>query len=570
MSFLRRAGSLNFALFLIASLVVILSASTVLESIYGTPFAQKNFYTAHWFDFFLGLVWLNIFCATWTRYPFKKRHIGFVITHIGILTLLIGAFLTRAAGSEGQMTLYENETKNEIVRPGFRLNVAGENGSLETFDLKSKASHLPFPISLKKNRAALDLSEIIERAAETRFLIESDEDKPNPAVHLKLSSALMGFNEKFTLIAQDPDNPKSWTKDVGPAHFVLKKDTAETPAVRLVIEAPGSGIFRVDPEKKRSEPLPIGNSGLELTDLRYFSHAKISGSRIVDDPESAPFNPAVEFKVRDSSGREEFHTRFLIFPDFPSLRGGKNADFFHLKTSLEAGLPDEPAPGTPSFVIFPSGPDNPSWRYEIYSSKGLLKKGELHLHEKIETGWRDITVEVEQLFNHGQILRKIKPAAENTASSFAIRVTRKDGGKPQENWVTENRPAVLETPGGTLTLSLDPVKAPLPFSLTLKDFRKTDYPGTANPSSFESDVRLAQAAKNVTLEKTIRMNEPLDRDGWRIFQSSYLQDPELGEASVFTIAKNPGIRLIYGGGIIILFGVILLFYFHPFFSVKKK
>jgi hypothetical protein len=39
---------------------------------------------------------------------------------------------------------------------------------------------------------------------------------------------------------------------------------------------------------------------------------------------------------------------------------------------------------------------------------------------------------------------------------------------------------------------------------------------------------------------------------------------------VFSIAKNPGIPFIYTGALVILFGVILLFYFHPFFSGKKK
>ena len=110
MPVIRFLGSLRFAVFLIASLALILSASTILESVYGTPFAQKNFYAAHWFDFFLALVWINIFCAALTRYPFQKHHAGFVITHSGILLLLAGAFLSRAWGNEGQMTLYENQT----------------------------------------------------------------------------------------------------------------------------------------------------------------------------------------------------------------------------------------------------------------------------------------------------------------------------------------------------------------------------------------------------------------------------------------------------------------------------
>jgi hypothetical protein len=39
---------------------------------------------------------------------------------------------------------------------------------------------------------------------------------------------------------------------------------------------------------------------------------------------------------------------------------------------------------------------------------------------------------------------------------------------------------------------------------------------------------------------------------------------------VFTVAKNPGIGLIYGGAAIILAGVIVLFYLHPFFNPSVR
>jgi cytochrome c biogenesis protein ResB len=133
-----------------------------------------------------------------------------------------------------------------------------------------------------------------------------------------------------------------------------------------------------------------------------------------------------------------------------------------------------------------------------------------------------------------------------------------------------DKPVVLETAKGPVKISIEPASRPLPFSLALKDFRKVDYPGTENAASYESDVSLHDDAESVTIEKTISMNKPLDYKGWRIFQASYILDPELGEASVFSIAKNPGIPFIYTGSLVILLGVILLFYFHPFFSGKKK
>lgn len=463
------------------------------------------------------------------------------------------------------MTLYEQEKKNEIVQSGFTLTVGDEKGGKNSFNLKSRAGKLPARMPLGGNDTALTLNEILEHASETRYLIESDKEEPNAAVHLNLSSSLMSFNEKFTLIAKDPDNPDSSVKDVGPAHFILKKNSV--PSVKLVIQRPGSRPFSVNLDTPLKKNIPLGNSDLEIVALSYFPHAKVSEDKLVNSPDDTPFNPAVELEIHDGAGQKEFHTKFLLFPDFASIRGGKKADRFGLDVHLEART-EETLAGVPTMIIHPS--TQSSWQYEIHSSKGLLKQGELKLHDKIETGWRDITIEVLQMFNRAQVLRKIKPADSNASGVFALRVSHQDEGLSRSAWVTENSSSAVETKKGILNLALEPVKAPLPFELTLKDFRKTDYPGTTSPASFESDVTLFDPAKKITFDKTIRMNEPLDYAGWRVFQSSYIQDPEHGEASVFTIAKNPGIKFIYSGGMIILTGVILLFYFHPFFNPNVR
>ena len=564
----RFLGSLRFALTLIGALALILSASTIFESVHGTPFAQKNFYTAHWFDFFLGLIWINIFCATWTRFPFKKRHIGFVITHIGILTLLAGSLITRLAGAEGQMTLYENQAKSEFIQPGFNLKISRLNQPDKQWALRSKSAKPSSPLVLEPS---LVITEILEQAQETRYLIQSDTAPVNPAVHLELSSSLMGFNEKFTLISKNPDNTDTSSKEVGPARFILHPDTSKGPSVTLHIHKKGQKPFHANTTDLLAPITPLWDWGMTLHHFNYFPHAKIKDGQLINSPADTPFNPAVQFEIRDVQGKSEQHTKFLIFPEVGSIRGGAKANRFDLDVRLENTFsdPEEETQNKPLFHIYPSL-DSP-WRYEIFSSKGLLKKGTLSVGDTIETGWRDIHIHVKKMFSHGQIIKKISPSTTTQPGVFAVRITQSLTGRPSDHWLTENSPLeVRDSQGTPIHLQLEPVKVPLPFTLKLGDFRKVDYPGTNNPASFESDVTLTPATPSAPKDRTIAMNKPLDHAGWRIFQSSYIQDPELGEASVFTIAKNPGIPLIYGGGVIILIGVILLFYFHPFFNTSLK
>lgn len=64
----------------------------------------------------------------------------------------------------------------------------------------------------------------------------------------------------------------------------------------------------------------------------------------------------------------------------------------------------------------------------------------------------------------------------------------------------------------------------LPFDIYLKDFILQKYPGTNNPSSYESKVILEDQANNINDDFRIYMNNILNYGGYRFFQSSYDKD----------------------------------------------
>ena len=67
----------------------------------------------------------------------------------------------------------------------------------------------------------------------------------------------------------------------------------------------------------------------------------------------------------------------------------------------------------------------------------------------------------------------------------------------------------------------------LPFSLHLNDFVLERYPGSESPSSYASEVTVEDPRDNSKLNHRIFMNNILDYDQYRFFQSSYDQD-EIG------------------------------------------
>ena len=88
----------------------------------------------------------------------------------------------------------------------------------------------------------------------------------------------------------------------------------------------------------------------------------------------------------------------------------------------------------------------------------------------------------------------------------------------------------------------------LPFSLTLKEFRIINYPGTDAPLDYQSIV------KSGNDEVVVSMNHIGNIDGYRLFQQSYDTD---GEGVTLGISHDPyGIAITYVGYLLLLIGII--------------
>jgi hypothetical protein len=57
---------------------------------------------------------INLVAAHTVRFKFKKKRMGIIITHLGVILLLVGEFVTGFAAQEGNMTIREGETVNFV------------------------------------------------------------------------------------------------------------------------------------------------------------------------------------------------------------------------------------------------------------------------------------------------------------------------------------------------------------------------------------------------------------------------------------------------------------------------
>ncbi len=191
-------GSLKLALVLLATIAVAIAAATFTEAKFDAGVARAWIYKSPWFLAWLGLLCVNLFAVTLTRWPWQRKHAGFVITHYGIILLLAGAVVGMTWGFEGNVTLRtDGSPQRKIVTDRSCLQVESPADSylyllpLQTRFLKvSEASPRILPVPGTPLGIGID--------AVSEHLVSSPVLTPaatgvaaGPAVLIRLSSGMM-------------------------------------------------------------------------------------------------------------------------------------------------------------------------------------------------------------------------------------------------------------------------------------------------------------------------------------------------------------------------------------------
>ncbi|MBN2668812.1 MAG: cytochrome c biogenesis protein CcsA [Bacteroidales bacterium] len=87
-------------------------------------------------------------------------------------------------------------------------------------------------------------------------------------------------------------------------------------------------------------------------------------------------------------------------------------------------------------------------------------------------------------------------------------------------------PTRIELDGKNIEISYGSLPLQLPFSLSLTNFNLDRYPGSMSPSSYESFLTLNDPRNQRNSEEHIFMNNVLEYDGIRFYQSSYDADEQ--------------------------------------------
>lgn len=137
-------GGISFAIFLITTVALFVIAGTLMESkTESHAYASKFTYENPLFGLIIWGFFINILFSATRRWPFRKKHIPFLITHLGLLMILSGVMIKNYFGTQGSMVILEGSGSDEIVLENtYVLQVEDENKK-EQFELKDKKINSP-------------------------------------------------------------------------------------------------------------------------------------------------------------------------------------------------------------------------------------------------------------------------------------------------------------------------------------------------------------------------------------------------------------------------------------------
>jgi len=123
MNFIKQISSLKLTVFCLLFLILIVLWGTVYQVDNGLYQAQERFFYS-WYFLAFGFIplpgavlisfvlTLNLVASVFYRIGFKISNIGNLITHIGLIVLLVGSGITLFFAVESSLVLKEGETKN--------------------------------------------------------------------------------------------------------------------------------------------------------------------------------------------------------------------------------------------------------------------------------------------------------------------------------------------------------------------------------------------------------------------------------------------------------------------------
>ncbi len=608
----RFFSSLKLAVVLLAVLIIGAIAGTLYESTFDAKVARAYVYGAPWFNLWLLFLAANLIVSALSRWPWKKHHVAFLITHLGIITLLTGSLIGRIWGIEGTITLFKGEPPTDhLLVDQHQLRVRDTDGLVKgyaaEFIHRPPTPQKPWDLGTLAGGARLSIVDYAP-AIEGKLNPKSLKAGGVPALHFTIVTKMMGQHLESWLMADDRQHGAF---NMGLATIELKRGTAPSNAApNSAAETKSGGEVEIEeaifafakaPEEQIARVVKGGNSGAKV----QLSPPSRDGGRNKGSVVVSMNGKTWTFDVAQNLGKDAplDGTAFTLridnyWPDFRiengkptslsdqpnnpavvvTLRGkgvpAASAPKAHGDTATGAA-PEVPADGETApnrLTLFIA--DDGNVTYDLASRKLGHSTGKLELDKPLTTGWADWQLTLDRTIPHAQEWMDFIPAksaAPTAELPDGVRVRVQQGAEISEQWIPAGWQVSVPVSTAEVQIAYGWKQIALPIALELVDFEVQRNEGSDSPAGFKSTVRVTDH-EGRTATGQCWMNNPFSYPGesWRTWtgltfkmsQASWNPD-NLGQSTI-QILRDPGWLLKWVGSLLIVSGIFMLFYLKGF------
>jgi hypothetical protein len=614
-------GSLNLAVILLITIAGAIAFATVMESKFDSQVAAYYIYNAVWFNFWLMALALNLLCAALTRWPWQRKHLGFVMTHAGIILLLTGAVVGKTCGFEAFVTLDKTKPpesrlfmKDNILTIATSSGIRGEM-PIET-EMHPPTEKHPLVLPLENSALRLVVDRVTENLVPDDTMVATTEAVAPAGIALHFINSGMGQNVPANLLLA----PDSADFDFfGMAKVEMVDSLDEAHPIALAEKVAPSALRDETPFHETQmifavagQP-PIIDSDRDAQIGYRFALAAMPGR---------PGDFQVEVSTPGGTGGswplavlEKKWENLAGDGDPVMFRVAKYWPDFEVKNGSPVSLSDQPR--NPVMLVQVTGPSKllpaaaakPATPAPPLTGEGLVMRValakepgemvyELERAGKIEArgivaqggtihlGWSKWEAKVDAVLAHADLHREVKEfpgqpppmMAAQLRPGIRAHLLQSDGASGPAVWIPGGASRELVAGSDFAQVGFGQRTIPLPFEITLLNFEVPRDEGTDTPSNFISTLRFDDAATGQTRKDQAFMNSPAmfpgdfwrSLLGWNYKFSQANWNPQNLNETTLQVLYDPGWPMKWVGSICICCGIALMFYFMPKRSPQER
>jgi hypothetical protein len=557
----RFFASLKLTLMILTTLATILFLATWFSG-YDISIGalRRDLYGSWWFNVLLGLLMVNLIACTVIRKPWRFWQWGFLVTHSGVLTLMVGAGISFNWKIYGDMEIPEGGSADWFRVEGERELVltSGEKEKRLPLTLSPYVSSRPnVRVPLPGGLGSIRIAEYLPNVApEDMFAPDPNGRFDVIEVNIHLEGRPMG--SQWIAKGQVREFNRLSFTFLGPEearYLSLTQKSSALGALDITIEGERKSI---DVQESLGKPVAVGGRTVTIRE-RFGSLTLGDDSKPMENPNEPEANPAILFDV-EKDGKADTYYVYALFPEHGVFRKGSG---MHQATAPDFTAEYRQASRVSRFWVFafPEG-----LRYVLTTEKGITQSGSLRVGERIKHPVMpmDFQIEVSQHIPRAEPTLRAEEVKKGRPPMPALRVAGTGTAAGSSTWLRMyGEPMRLTLPNGVVDLRFVPrIFSDLGLSVELVKFKNPPHEGTGRASKFESDLRLRETATGAVVTGTTGVNYPFSHKGWSFYQSAF-NDRVRPVRSILQVSYDPGKPVLYLGCIMVVSGTLFMLFLKP-------